>query len=284
MISLDDVPEYMSYFDMQKRPFAQDLPHEALFQSNQIKDTLGRLAFAARECKFTVLTGPVGIGKSTVLRAFAQSLNPEQFLYIYISESNLTPRWLYTVPLKQLGLPTKYYCNDVKKQFHKFLTTKIKIEKKRVVMIIDEAHLINGGHRVDTLEEIRFLLNNNFDSGNPLTLSLCGQDELWDLLNNDLCKAITQRIDICARLDALDLYDVSRYIQAHMSYSKSRPEVFSAEAIEASAHVSGGIPRIINKICLHTLLYASSHNQKCITADIVKHTVATELPKSVLNI
>ena len=42
-------------------------------------------------------------------------------------------------------------------------------------MIIDEAHLISGWHRRETLEEIRFLLNGGYDSADTVALILSGR-------------------------------------------------------------------------------------------------------------
>ena len=98
---------------MKRTPFSQGLPTEQLYKSNAVQDVLARLSFVVNNNQFAVLSGPVGCGKSTALRILSASLNPERFRCLYISESNLTPRWLYSVPLRQMGIEPKYYANDV---------------------------------------------------------------------------------------------------------------------------------------------------------------------------
>jgi general secretion pathway protein A len=280
---IDETPDFMRFYDMKQVPFTQQIAVDSLYQSALFKDVLGRLRFAVSQNKFTVLTGPVGSGKSTVLRAFNDSLDHDVFRVLYISESSLTPRWLYSVPLTELEIKPRFYTNDCKRQFHEYLLKETKVNHKRVVLIIDEAHLMNQYHCLQTLEEIRFLLNTDYDSHNPLTLILCGQDELWGLLSKDKSRAITQRIDVIAKLAPMDVPDISRYINAHLRYCETSSDVMSAEAVEAIAVASGGIPRIINKICTHALIYGASKAMKIINADVIQHVVETELPQAVMR-
>lgn len=268
---------------MNRVPFSQNVPVESLYMSPSFKDVLARLTFAVNNNQFAVLTGPVGCGKSTALRSLATMLDHEKFHCLYISESNLTPRWLYTVPLRQMGITPKFYANDVKRQLHEALSVEAKVKHKRIVMIIDEAHLMNAYHCKEALEEIRFLLNCDYDSGNPLSLVLCGQNELWELLNKESSEAIAQRIDIIARLTPMDLHDVSGYIDAHLRYAGTTADLFSSQAVEIIASVSGGIPRIINKICLHALIGATASQSKIISEENIRQVVSNELPKVVLN-
>lgn len=281
--AIDEIPEFMRFYDMNHVPFTQQIATDALYQSAMFKDAMGRLRFAVSQNKFTVLTGPVGSGKSTVLRAFNDSLDHDVYRVIYISESCLTPRWLYSVPLRQLEITPRFYTNDCKRQFHEYLLKETKVNNKRVILIIDEAHLMDQHHCQQTLEEIRFLLNTDYDSKNPLTLILCGQNELWGLLSKDRSRAITQRIDVIAKLAPMDVPDISRYINAHIKYSGTSLDLISASAVEAIALASGGIPRIINKICTHALIYAANKAMKIVNEEVIRHVVETELPQAVMQ-
>lgn len=275
--------QFLNFFGMKNPPFTQSVPVNQLYKSPMVNDALERLAYAVDNNLFAVLSGPVDCGKSTLLRTLSSSLEPDRFRCLYISESNLTPRWLYSVPLRQLGIEPKFYANDVKRQLHDALMCEARVKHKKIVMIIDEAHLIDDHHCRDTLEEIRFLLNCDYDSGNPLALILCGQNELWELLNKESAEAIAQRIDVIASLGPMDLHDLSGYIDAHLRYAGAYDDIFSAQAVEAIAKASGGIARIVNKICLHALLAAAAAQTKVINAELIQHVVATELPKTVIR-
>ena len=281
--SPDELPAFARFFGMQKVPFGTDVPPEHLYRSPQLEEALSRLEFTANNGKFAVLTGGVGCGKSTALRCLKANLSEERFRVLYVSESNLTPRWLYTIQLEQLGITPHFYRNDAKRQFHEAMLTERRMHGRRVLMVIDEAHLIPMKHGYETLEEIRFLLNCDFDSGNPLSLILCGQCELWELLGRDSAKAITQRIDITCRMTPYDEGQVLSYVAAHLRYAGVSDTLFSSEALGIVSARSGGVPRIINKICTHALLYAAGSNASIITGDIVNKVIETELPQSMLG-
>ncbi len=269
---------FLKKFGMIRVPFTPNIGIEYLSKPEQFADTLNRLNYVAGNQMFAVLTGIVGVGKSTVLRAFSNGLSPESYEVLYISQSNLSPRWLYSIPLNQMGIDPRFYANDAKKQFHEALFSLTAVKHKNVVMIIDEAHLIN--HR--TLQEIRFLLNCKFDAGNPLCLILAGQNELWQVLEREENMAISQRIDMICRMTALTDSQVGMYIASHLRYAGAKEQIFSSEAIEEISRKSQGVPRLINKICTHSLLYAASQGTELVTRDIVDSAIKNELPRCVL--
>ena len=62
--------------------------------------------------------------------------------------------------LDQLGIESKFYRGDAKRQLQKEVEIIRGVQKKKVVCILDEAHLLEK----ETIEEFRFLLNYRFDS------------------------------------------------------------------------------------------------------------------------
>ncbi len=275
---------FTHFFDLKRTPFGQGIQTEYLYKSPQMLECLSRLNFAAENNKFVVLTGPVGSGKSTTLHAFNDALDPARFLVLYVSESNLTPRWLYSIPLSQMKISPRFYVNESKRQFHEAMLTEMKLRNRRIVLIVDEAHLAaSQRHCRETLEEIRFLLNCEFDSGSPLCLVLCGQEELWAILDSEANRAITQRVDLLCHMSAFDDQQVAEYIAAHMRYAGAEDLIFTNEAVMLISSLSGGVARLINKICSHALIYAAGKDSRQITYEIVNDVVARELPSGMLR-
>ena len=270
--------DFKPFFNMINTPFKADISTSCLCQSKQFCDILSRLNYAAENKQFAILTGSVGVGKSTVLRTLCDILDPNCYEVLYVSQSNLSPRWLYAIPLAQMGIDAHYYVNDAKKQFHNALANLTNIKHKQIVMIVDEAHLINKR----TLQEIRFLLNEKFDSGNPLCLIVSGQNELWKNLEKEENRAITQRIDLMCKLSALSEDQVASYIAAHLKYAQAAERIFSNDAIAEIAKQSRGVPRMINKICSHSLLYSAAQKASIVTKEIVKLAIEQEIPKCAL--
>ena len=118
------------------------MPPEALYESNAMTDCLGRLAYVADRQLFAVVTADAGCGKSTLIRRFSASLPKEKYIFLYLSDSKLTPRWFYKGLLDQLGLESKYYRGDAKRQLQKEIEIIHGVHGQKVVCVLDEAHLL----------------------------------------------------------------------------------------------------------------------------------------------
>ena len=127
--------------------------------------------------------------------------------------------------------------------------------------MLDEAHLLEK----ETLEEFRFLLNTEYDSESNLSLILVGQKERWEKkLRLKTYAAIRQRVDISIVLGRLEQAEVSKYIRSHLDYAGYTGELFTSDAEEEIHRISGGIPRMINRICEKTLMYAYQQQKRMI--------------------
>ena len=154
---------YEQYFGMKHTPFSRSVPPDALYESPAMTDALGRLAYAADKQLFAVVTSDAGCGKTTLIRKFAASLPKEDYILLYLSDSKLTPRWFYKGLLGQLGLESRFYRGDAKRQLQKEIEIIRGVHRQKVVCVLDEAHLLEK----ETIEEFRFLLNYRFDSMSP---------------------------------------------------------------------------------------------------------------------
>lgn len=141
---------YEEFFELMHTPFTRDIP-------------------ADRQLFAVVIADP-GCGKSTLIRMFESRLPKDKYMLLYLSDLKLTPRWLYAGLLDQMGLEARFYRGDSKRQLQKEIETVRTVQKKKVVFVLDEAHLLEK----ETLEEFRFLLNYRFDSASPMSLILVG--------------------------------------------------------------------------------------------------------------
>lgn len=262
---------YESFFNMSATPFTRGLPPEQLLTTTAMAEAGARLDHAARERRFAVLTGAVGAGKSTALRAFRSRLPATMYTPIYVTDSKLTPRNFYHEVLWQFGIQPRFYRGDARRQLHRALLERDNAGKQPVI-IIDEAHLLGR----EMLEEVRFLLNFDIDSNSPLSLILAGQTELRTTLKLETVAAITQRIHLRAHLPALNHEESCQYIAHHLAQSGVTNPLFTEPALRVIHSGSGGIPRQINNICASCLLYALGQQRKLIDDAIVKEVLETE--------
>lgn len=266
---------YEAFFEMKHTPFTRDIPPRLLYESPYVADAIGRLTYAADRQLFAVVTADAGCGKSTLIRRFVDSLPKDRYIFLYLSDSKLTPRWFYKGLLDQLGIESKFYRGDAKRQLQNQIEIIRGVQNKKVICILDEAHLLEK----ETIEEFRFLLNYRFDSMSPMALVLVGQTELWDKLKLQRYAAVRQRIDINCVLPHLDRSETEQYIQSHLKYADGRQDLFTDKALDDIYRESAGIPRSINRISEKCLMYAFQQNKRLIDEHMVRYVVDHEMLK-----
>lgn len=265
---------YEQFFSMDNTPFTRDIPADRLYISTKIDDALGRLKYSVDKQGFAVVMADPGCGKSTLMRILVSRLSKEKYLPLYLTDSKLTPRWLYAGLLDQMGLEAKFYRGDSKRILQKEIESVKKVQKKNVVCILDEAHLLEK----ETLEEFRFLLNCQFDSTSPMALILVGQKELWEnKLRLQKYAAIRQRIDMHVVLERLNRSEVSQYIAAHIAYSGHTGELFTSDAEDEIYKITAGIPRVINRTCEKALMYAYQQQKRLIDGNMIRYVADHEM-------
>ena len=232
---------YETFFEMEHTPFTRDIPPELLYESPYVADAIGRLSYAADRQLFAVVTADAGCGKSTLIRKFVDSLPKDRYIFLYLSDSKLTPRWFYKGLLDQLGIESKFYRGDAKRQLQ--------------------------------------LLNYRFDSMSPMALVLVGQTELWDKLKLQRYAAVRQRIDINCVLPHLDRSETEQYIRSHLKYAGGRQDLFTDRSMDDIYRESTGIPRSINRICEKCLMYAFQQNKRLIDEHMVRFVIEHEMLK-----
>jgi type II secretory pathway predicted ATPase ExeA len=211
---------------------------------------------------FGLVTGEIGAGKSTAIRALKDGLDQTKYRFMYLCDSSLGPRDFYRELLHQFGIPPQYLRSEAKRQFEHAVWDFYESQQKTAVVVIDEGHLLKG----DMLQEIRFLTNFQIDSVSLLALILVGQPELRATLQMRLFKPITQRMNIRYHLGGLDLEETHHYVDHQLKAAGATHPVFTSEAIDAIHAHTRGIPREVNNVCTACLLDAVVRKDKLIDA------------------
>ena len=263
------------FFCFKNMPFERNIPTGKLYATPRTDELISRLEYGARHRKFSVITGGVGVGKTTTVRKFADSLDKNSYRLIYIADSALTPRVFYWEVISQLttGEKPSFYRSEGKRKMMDLFARLADNVQVIPVIIIDEAHLLSYG----MLEETRFLLNNCMDSQNLMSLVVVGQSELRAKLSKEIFEPITQRIDFQFTLLPFDRAGTQDYISSHMDYAGEHGEVFTPSAIDAVFAYSGGVARKINKACTMALLYAAQKSIRKIDGSAIDYVINEEL-------
>lgn len=263
---------YRSFFGLHALPFQSNPDPRFICMTPQIREVLACLYYGITERKgFVVLTGEVGTGKTTALKA-ALSWFPEQEMSTaFVFNPKLEPLDFLEFVLADFGIPPRERTKSgMLLQLNRWLIERYR-EHALCVIIVDEAQDLSE----ELLEEIRLLTNLEAFSEKLLQIVLSGQPELEDLLRLPTLRQLRQRIALWCRTQPLTRQETSDYIDERLRIAGSSEPVFTSEAVEMIHRHSDGIPRLVNLICEHSLINAYVEQVRPIPASIVD-TVAGE--------
>nr|WP_238937918.1 AAA family ATPase [Anaerobacillus isosaccharinicus] len=176
------------------------------------------------------------MGKSTAVRSLVQKLDRTKYRYLYLCDSELTPKLFYREVLQNFGIHPAFRSTEAKRQYQSLMLDIYENERKTPVIVIDEAHHFSE----PMLQELRFILNFKEDSMSPLTLIVVGQPSLRNQLKVKHLEAIDQRIQMRYQVTGLTEQETKAYIKHQLIVVETPYEIFSEEAIQAIHNFSQG--------------------------------------------
>ena len=259
---------YKTYFGLQERPFSITPDPRFLYPSPQHQEALGHLQYGIGENSgFALLTGEVGTGKTTVIRALIDQL-PDGINLASITNPQLSADELVASICDEFGVvypPDTRSLKTLIDLLNHFLIEHHKVGNQSVV-IIDEAQNLSR----ESLEQIRLLTNLETHDQKLLRIILVGQPELRDMLKRHDLRQLAQRITARCHLGVLSAEQTQAYIGHRLAVAGANANLFSSAAVRTVFKLTGGIPRLVNSLCDRALLGAYSEEATAITPKIVK--------------
>jgi type II secretory pathway predicted ATPase ExeA len=111
------------------------------------------------------------------------------------------------------------------------------------------------------------------DSRDRAVILLAGLPQLNNTLRLGIHEPLKQRIVMNYNMDVLSKEEARTYILGKLKGAGCNQPVFEDNALEAIVNASGGIPRMINKLCNGSLLIANSQNLNLTSADAVMQAI-----------
>lgn len=259
-------------FGLSGEPFAQDVPTDKLFPLPGLSAFLDRFDYALRIGAATVITGEVGTGKSTSLRAAANRLHPTQHVVIaLVASSGSVLDFLRSLCL-ELGSPeiSSSTAKLVRMIREAFAT--ISAKKQQPLLIVDEAHLL----RLELLAQLHALTQLPFDQKPMVPMVLSGQNILIDRLLFHTSQPFASRVIGRTLLEGLRRDQMADYLTHHLEIVGGKPDLLSDDAVTAIHQSSGGLLRRANSLARGAMLAAAAKGEPVVTADHVR-LAATEI-------
>lgn len=262
---------YCDYWNLKKPPF-DNVPDPSMYADchTSMENVISETIFAIKEANeaFAVIIGAVGLGKTLSLRIIIDSLEPEKYKVVLITNPSLS----FTQLLREIiGQITGEQCEENRKvdllEIFNNLVFQTMDQGRKIVIFIDEANALSPAN----LENLRLLTNMQDDQRNLFTLVLAGQLELAQRLEHPKRANLFQRIGTYGRIDKLPCEEaVMSYIETRLQLAGTKIKIFADDCIpvlwEYSEH---GVPRLINKLCKLCLKAGETNNFAYVRGDIV---------------
>ncbi len=220
---------------------------------------------------FVAIAGEVGVGKTTILRYYLETVKQLGLKTIYIINPALTFRELLRMIYYELDVPCEsdevsamvdrlhHLLIEGYRQYHSF------------VLLIDEAHNLP----VETLKNLGMLPSVETSKDSLIQIVLVGQPELSRLLDLPELKQLKQRISIRADIPPLSPWESLEYIKYRLKKAGGDIDrIFTRRAIDMIIKESNGIPRLMNIICDNALITGFGYDKKPVGRKIVQEVVA----------
>jgi general secretion pathway protein A len=267
---------YEPYYGLREKPFSLTSDSRFFYHSRSHAPAFADLVAGIRRREsLNVLSGDIGTGKTTLCRAVLQNLDRKTFS-AFVPDPFASREDLLKVLLVDFGVASVDDLTsgrlkgasrtELSYVLYEFLGTLAPLQAFAVV-IIDEAQNLS----VPLLEEIRILS----DADGQLQVVLVGQLELREKLKLPEMRQLDQRVSVHGTLEALGCDGVTGYIEHRLYTAGGSPDRirFSAEAVEAVYHTSGGVPRVINRVCDRALHHGYLRRVATIDREIVEAAI-----------
>jgi general secretion pathway protein A len=274
---------YQAFYGFRTDPFHVTPDASLMFLSKAHREAIGVLEYGLRGRKgFIVITGEVGVGKTTVLRHSLRRLDPGISAIVYVLQPGLTPHQLLTFIWEELMGETdpvhEPWSADTGEVIRRLLFRLKELHNagKLIVIVIDEGQNMP----VETLETLRLLSNLESDKQKFLQIVMAGQPELDEKLGRHELRQLNQRIAVRTRIGNLTPLEALSYIDFRLEMAAGRKlEIFTHDALDYIVAKSAGNPRRLNIFCDNALINGLGYRAPVVTRQIAQEAIEPHLSK-----
>jgi general secretion pathway protein A len=262
---------YEAFYGLKKRPFHITPDPEFLYLSPSHKEALAAIIYGIEQRKgFVTIIGGVGVGKTTILRSYLETVEKHHTRIVYVFNAKLTFEELLQTIYRELGVAPE--CNDIPGIVNGLYGVLIEEYKQgtTIVLVIDEAQNMP----IDTLESLRMISNLETSKDKLLQIVLVGQPEFEEQLNLSRLRQLKQRLAIRSTILPLTKNESFEYVRFRLVKAGSDPSsVIATPALKEIIRAASGIPRVLNVLCDNALVTGFGYQQKPVTKRIAKEIV-----------
>lgn len=262
---------YEDFYGLRERPFNLIPDPEYLYLSPQHKLAKAYLEYGiSQRMGFVVLTGEIGAGKTTLIKALIKNYSGNHRLGV-LYQTSVGAEDLLELLLQEFEVRGRYSSRAARlAAFNQFLLTAYS-RGEHVVLMVDEAQNLGP----EALEELRLLSNLQAGKDPLLQVILVGQVGLRDRLKHPSLRQLAQRIAVHYHLRPLDRLETKEYIRFRI-HKAGGSGIFTDAALDRLYEYTRGVPRRINAWCDLALVAGFAEGRREIDADFIDTVVAAQ--------
>ncbi len=263
---------FLDFYALREEPFSLTPDPRFVFLSKKHKEAFAHLLYGINHrAGFIALTGEVGSGKTTVVRALLSQLDPDRYRTALIFNPSLSPTELLQTINREFAIPIQNSNRSSLLEALNLFLLQQNAEGRIIVLVIDEAQALEAS----VLEQIRLISNLETDREKLIQIVLAGQPEFGQILQGKEIRQLSQRITVRYHLEPMDFPDTVAYINHRLKVAgRKGGGVFSPRALKRIFKYSGGLPRLINAVCDRSLLAGYTRDQPSIHSRIAAFGIA----------
>jgi general secretion pathway protein A len=262
----------LDFYGLREQPFTLLPNPRFMYLSQPYQETKAKLLYFLKDRTASLyLYGPVGSGKTSLLRLIAQEVDgdPETNAAYVIAPNLKTANQLLRLICEHFQVKTERSYGGSLKNMEQFLIQQAR-DGRYPLLLIDEAQNLN----LDELRLIHYLLNFVSNEHVLLMIVMVGQPELSEKISR--FPSLRSRL-VSSSVTEMTRDEMERMIRFRWTVasgdSTSSPP-FSAEAHDAIYQITKGNPRLVCKLCHSALLQGYLKQVRVIPPETVKSASA----------
>ncbi len=259
---------YRQFHGLSGPAFGKGLSRNALLVYPQLEELSEEIEELILEGGTGIVTGEMGIGKTTALRYNTEGLTERNCQVAYQGSNRHAVAVLQGL-VECLGVTPARLRVALLRQLSQLVLRAWHEQRRKTLIVIDDAHLLEDSF----LEDLRLLTNFEMDACEPLVLLFVGHPSLRQRLGRPVHLALLDRVRMQYRLEGLSCDETAHYIDRHLKHAGAKAEVFTQDAKSALFEHSQGIPRRINHLAREVLKKSAQRKVKPIDGSFVSTIV-----------